>query len=182
MANRSYLYTLDKAPVKGKKAPKPIRSLSEWGWDIPLSHKILASESPKRCQSAIWVEQEIGIVADFPAGRDRLLAFVDVVAKNKPAKAKDFATAAAETKKVLASKKHAGKLTLLECGEIFDMQRDDLVVSADRLVEKEIPALAKKVDAAIAGKGKPWVASVAKKWEKELGLYWADVLYFDFGS
>ncbi len=42
MANRSYLYTLDAVPTK-KKTPKPIRSLGEWGWDIPLAHKILAS-------------------------------------------------------------------------------------------------------------------------------------------
>jgi len=178
MANRSYLYTLDAVPTK-KKKPKPVRSLSEWGWDIPMSHKILASESPKRCPSAIWPEHEIGVVADFAGGRDRLLAFLDVVAGSKPKNAKAFAEALAETKKTLASKKHAGKFTLLECGEIFDMLDDDLVKSADRLVEKEIPALKKKVDAAIAGKEKKWASDVAKTWEKDLGLYWADVLYFE---
>jgi hypothetical protein len=181
MANRSYLYTVDVAPTK-KKTPKPIRSLSEWGWDIPLSHKILASEGPKRCQSAIWGDHEIGVVADFAAGRDRLLALLDVLAKAKPKNAKAFAAAAAETKKTLASKKHAGKFTLLECGEIFDMLDDDLTKSADRLVEKDIAAVRKKVDAAIAGKEKAWVAKLAKSWEKDLGLYWADVLYFDFNA
>jgi hypothetical protein len=180
MANRSYLYTLDAVPSKKKKV-KPIRSLSEWGWDIPLSHKILASENPKRCQSAIWGDHEIGVVADFPAGRDRLLAFLGVVGEAKPKNQKAFAEALAETKKTLASKKHAGKLTLLECGEIFDMLDEDLVTSTDRLVDKEIPALKEKVEAAIAGKEKKWVSEVAKTWEKSLGLYWADVLYFDFG-
>ncbi len=180
MANRSYLYTLDAVPSKKKKV-KPIRSLGEWGWDIPLSHKILASENPKRCQSAIWGDHEIGVVADFPAGRDRLLALLEVVAQAKPKNPKAFTEALAETKKTLASKKHAGKFTLLECGEIFDMLDDDLLVSANRLVDEEIPALKKKVDAAIAGKEKKWVSEVAKTWEKNLGLYWADVLYFDFG-
>ncbi len=182
MANRSYLYTLDAVPTK-KNTPKPIRSLSEWGWDIPLAHKILASENPKRCQSAIWSDHEIGVVADFAAGRDRLLAFLDVLAKAKPKNAKAFAAAVAETKKTLASKKHAGKFALLECGEIFDLLDDDLVVSANRLVDEEIPAARKKVDASIAGEGsaKAWVSKLAKTWEKDLGLYWADVLYFDFG-
>ena len=53
MANRSYIYTVDSVPTK-KKQPKPIRSLSEFGWDIPLVHKILASENPRLCQSVIW--------------------------------------------------------------------------------------------------------------------------------
>lgn len=55
----------------------------------------------------------------------------------------------------------------------------DLVKRCD-LVIKEIPKIIKSVDEAIAGKGK-LLAHVAKTWEKELGLYWSDVLYFDFG-
>jgi hypothetical protein len=181
MANRSYLYTLDKIPTKGKANPKPIRSLGEWGWDIPLSHKILASEKPRRCQSAIWKDHEIGIVADFHAGRDRLLALLEVLGKAKPKNPANFTLALKDTAKVLKSKKYVGKYTLLECGEIFDMMDGDLVKHANALAEKELPAIKKRVDAAIAGGEKKWVAKLAKSWEKDVGLYWSDVLYFDFG-
>jgi hypothetical protein len=180
VANRSYIYTVDEVPTK-KRQPKPIRSLGEWGWDIPLAYKILASEKPKRCQSAIWKDHAIGVVADFAPGRDRLLAFLERLAAAKPKDNKAFDEAVAETKKTLASKKRAGKLVLLECGEIFDMHDADLVESANALVGDEIHSARRKVDAVLAGKEAKWLAGVAKDWEKSLGLYWADVLYFDFG-
>jgi hypothetical protein len=41
--------------------------------------------------------------------------------------------------------------------------------------------VARRVDGAIAGGEKEWLAEVAAEWEEKLGLYWADVLYFDFG-
>ncbi len=182
MANRSYLYTVDTVPTK-KKKPKPIRSLSEFNWGIPLAHKILASESPKRAQSVIW-DHDIAVVAAFEPGKKRLLAFLDVLAEASPKNKKAFAEAVSETKTALSAKKHVGELSLLECGEIFEMEADSLeeiVKVCDTLVDEDIPAAREKVDAAIAGKEKKWLASVAKSWEKTLGLYWDDVLYFDFG-
>ena len=75
-----------------------------------------------------------------------------------------------------------GQLDL--AGEIFECTASSVAAIeklAKKLVDADIPAARKKVDAAIAGKEKPWLAKVAKTWEKELGLYWSDVLYFDFG-
>jgi hypothetical protein len=37
------------------------------------------------------------------------------------------------------------------------------------------------IEAALAGKGK-LVEETAMSWEEDLGLYWSDVLYFDFGQ
>ena len=165
--------------MKGKKT-KPIRSLSEWAWDVPVSHMILASEAPKKCQSIVWAQQ-IGITADFAAGRDRLLAFIDVVGKAKPKNPKAFAAAVEATKKVMKSKKYVGKLTQLEAGEIFDMSGHPLGVAHKNLL-KDLATTRKKVEAAIAGKEAKWVKHLAKEWETELGLEWSDVLYFDPGG
>lgn len=181
MANRSYVYSVDAAPTKTKR-PKPIRGLSEFNWDIPLAHRILASGSPKRCRSVIWPEYEIGVVADYATGTKRLLAFLAALAPAVKKTRKEFDAAVAETKNVLSSAKSKGKLILLEAGEIFDMDDGDLVESAKRLVDKDIPATAKKVDAVLAGKEAKWLAEVAKTWEDKLGLYWSDVLYFDPGG
>jgi hypothetical protein len=179
MANRSYVYTVDAVPTK-KKRPKPIRSLSEFGWDIPLAFKILASEKPKRCQSLIW-DLEIGVVARFPEGRERLLRFLDVLGKTGEAE-NAFDSAVAEASKALTHKKHVGKLVVLEAGEIFDLLKGSHVNNAKALVDEDIPAARKTVDAAIAGRETKWLAGVARTWEKTLGLYWADYLYFDFGA
>jgi hypothetical protein len=180
MANRSYVYSVDAVPTK-EQNPKPIRSLSEYNWDIPLAHKILASGAPRRCQSAIWEKHEIAIVGDYAVGKDRLIRFLDALAASgRMAKKDDFSAAVKETKEVLASEKHAGKLILLEAGEIFDMSGEGLVEGCDALVE-EISGLAKRVDDAITGQNEALLRKVAEGWEKDLGLYWADVLYFDFG-
>jgi hypothetical protein len=179
MANRSYVYSADTAPKKGK-APKPIRSLSEFNWGIPLAHKILASGSPVRGPSIIW-DQAIGISADWSVGTSRLLGLFDALSKEKKvAKPKDLAVAIAETKKTFASKKFKGKLILLEAGEIFDMEGGSLEKRCDALIT-EIGKVAKEVDAAIAGKGK-LLSKLAKTWEEDLGVEWSDVLYFDFGD
>jgi hypothetical protein len=173
MANRSYVYSVDTRPEPGKQ-PSPIRSLSEFNWDIPLAHKILASQAPSRCQSVIWEEHRIGVVADYAGGVERLLKFLDAVG----VKDKAFEDAVAETRQVLD--KHRGKYLLVEAGEIYDLSGNDLADECERLLA-ELPLVAKRVDGAIAGAEKDWLAEVAAEWEEKLGLYWADVLYFDFG-
>jgi hypothetical protein len=181
MANRSYVYAVDTLPTK-KKQPKPIRSLSEFGWGVPVAHQLLASGSPRRCQSAIWEEHEIGIAGDFKVGRDRLFRFLEALAGVKGLKKKDaFAEAVAETRAFLEAKKHVGKYILLEAGEIYDLLDGELVDACEAQI-REIGKTAERVERAIAGKEPKFMAKLAKSWEAELGLYWADVLYFQFGK
>ncbi len=179
MSNRSYVYTVDTIPTKKKKA-KPVRSLSEWAWDVPLAHKILVSASPKRCQSCIWT-QEIGVAGEFEGGRDRLLQFLDALGKVKVKTPKVFAKAVATTKTVLAHKKYVGKFILIDAGEIYDMEGGGLVACAKAFI-KDVGTITKKVDRAIAGKENRWLSTIGKKWDEELGIEWSDVLYFDFNA
>ncbi len=72
MANRSYVYSIDAIPAPGQ-APKPIRSLTEFNYDVPRVHKILASAAPERCQSVIWPDHRVGVVASYAGGVERLL-------------------------------------------------------------------------------------------------------------
>jgi hypothetical protein len=179
MANRSYLYSVDSI-LAGKKKVKPIRSLSEWNYAVPLSHQLLVSGSPKRCTSAIW-DHEIGIAGEYGPGRDRLLRLLAALEETRGLKKKDeFVEAATETRKVLQSKKRAGRYFLLEAGEIFDLGDEELVPACDALV-KEVSRVAREVDEALSGHTPKLLSRLAKRWEDELGLYWADVLYFDFG-
>src|SRR5262245_55965843 len=139
MANRSYVYTVDTLPEPDKQ-PSPIRSLTEFNWDIPLVHKILASVEPRRCQSVIWAEHEIGIVADYAGGVSRLLEFLDVLAP--VVNQKEFHDAVAEARDVLASDKHKGKFLLLEAGEIYNMSDGELVDECEQLLSA-LPEVAK---------------------------------------
>jgi hypothetical protein len=178
MANRAYLYSVDAKPEPGK-VPKPVRSLSEHNWDIPLAHKILASVDPQRCQSVIWTEHRIAIVADYAGGVSRLTKFLDRLGEQIRDAA--FVEAVAETREVLSDDAFRGELILLEAGEVFDMMGGDLGAHCDRLVA-ECADVGRKVDAAIAGGEQAWLTDAAVDWQAKLGLYWADVLYFDFAK
>ena len=110
-----------------------------------------------------------------------MLRFLDALAKVKVKNPKVFAKAVATTKTALAHKKYAGKFTLLEAGEIYDMEGGGVVARTNAFI-KSLPAITKKVDAAIAGKENRWLSTLGKKWEEELGIEWSDVLYFDFNA
>src|SRR5262245_33425759 len=125
MANRSYLYTVDKVPTRKGKKSKP-RGVSEFGWGVPLSHKILMSSNPTVCPSAIW-QRNIGIVADREPGVDLLLEFLGVLKAGKVKNEKYFDACIRDTKKFFSHKKRKQKHFLLEAGEIFDMAGTDLV-------------------------------------------------------
>jgi hypothetical protein len=176
MANRSYLYSVDTIPTADRQ-PSPIRSVSEFNWDIALYHRVLMTGGPRRCQSAIWPDHEIGIVADYAAGTDRLLRLLELVR----GVSEELDRSIDASREVLASDKHRGRYLLLEAGEIFDLLDEDLVDQADRLVNIELPGTASQVDRALAGEADDWVSQLASDWREQLDLYWADVLYFDFG-
>lgn len=175
MSNRSYLFACDRVP-----GPKDFyaRGLNEYGWDVPLVHKLMMAGAPRVVASAIW-DHEIGIVADRAGAFERVIGFLDKVAEGKIAKRTEVDAELAAMKAFLAAAPRT-KLLLLEAGEIFGMTDKDLVKQAKDLVA-EITKLAAKVERAIAGKEDKWLAQLRTKWQDEVSTGdWSDVLYFSF--
>ncbi len=175
MANRSYLYTCDETPSgKGFYA----RGLNEYGWNIPLVHKLMMAGSPRVVHSAIW-DRDIGILADRAGAFERVIAFLDKVAEGKISKRAELDSELAEMKQFLG-KAPPSRYLLLEAGEIFDIMDGDLDKHAKDLIA-EIPKLVAKADRAIAGKEAKWLDQLRKKWRDEVSTgFWSDVLYFSF--
>ena len=168
MANRSHLYSVDTFPTKASP-PKPIRGLSEWNWDIPLSHKILMGHGAVACTSVIWGDHEIGALANFERGVSTFLAFLGALgAERERAEAEAFLT------------KQKGKFLLLEAGEIFDISGEPLIDGVNRLVDHDIPAVAGRVAAVLGGGETAWRKELAANPTESLGLTWSEVLYYSF--
>src|SRR5262245_33665904 len=87
MANRAYLYSLSNQPSSYSDRPDTISGLSEWGYAIPLSYRILMSANPQLCSSLISdgfssdppekKTRLYAISADYAAGVERLQRFLD---------------------------------------------------------------------------------------------------------
>lgn len=70
MANRAYLYSLDKLPTRYDDRPEHIQGLSEWAYDVPFSYRVLMSGSPQLCASLL----SNGFVDEDPAHKSPLHA------------------------------------------------------------------------------------------------------------
>ena len=89
MANRSYLYSLSNRPTSYVDRPETVSGLSEWGYLVPLSYRILMSGDPQLCSSLIsnGFEDEpegektklYAICSDFETGFSRLKTFFNVL-------------------------------------------------------------------------------------------------------
>ncbi|MBA3540568.1 MAG: hypothetical protein H0T79_13240 [Deltaproteobacteria bacterium] len=177
MANRSYLYASDAIPDgTAKLAP---RGLSECNYDIPLVHKLMVANAPRRVRSAIWNEHDIGIIANREGAAERATAFIAKLLEGEIADRDQLTGDLADMQQRLASTA-ATPYVLLEVGEILDMQGGDLAEGAQAVVD-EIPALVARVDRAIAGNEEPWLAQLRTLSLEELNLgAWSEVLYFSF--
>ena len=128
MANRSYLYSLDFDINKEKRNEgKKVCGLSEWPYDIPLAYKILMSQESKLSKSIIWeTDEKIAILGNFYKGRERLFSFLDKLLKMNLLDKNELESQIFETKEYLNDSKHENKYIILECGEIFEMNEDEL--------------------------------------------------------
>ncbi|MEY8252582.1 MAG: hypothetical protein RPR91_09360, partial [Colwellia sp.] len=129
MANRSYLYSCNVIP--GENEEKKLVGISEWNYDIPIVYKLLLSGNPQMCQSSIWdVEENIAIAGCYNTGVSNLSRFLDLIeredAKELVKEASDF----------LSSGINKGNYFILECGEIFDMNGEDLAGQNQELFEE----------------------------------------------
>jgi len=192
MANRSYLYATNSYKDEaGTPLYKDIVGISEYGYDIPIAYKLLLSANPTIVRSSIWdLSGDIAILSPFDEGVNRLSAFLDRI---------DIPHIDGLKKNSLEFlEKHRRKYFLLECGEIFDMEDEDLEPQNRRLLNN-IASLDSEIDACLAKVGAEVEAEIQRMGSsdqflsaeyknlsaefrlgiRELGLeYWSDVLYY----
>ena len=126
MANRSYLYSVNRAAD-----PATVAGVAEWNYDIPLAFKILASGAPALRPSIIWPDAgKIAIESEYSEGVHKLIGFLARIQHPKAngllQKAKEF----------LESRETRGTSFILECGEIFDIRPGDLEKRAAQLLSE----------------------------------------------
>jgi len=125
MANRSYLYVTDADP-RGTQHGH-IHALSEWNWDVPLSHLILASGNPAMCRSQAWeYDGPIAVCGDFAVGRQRLYDFLDLVQQRGILPTGQFEEVIIQTHDALDAHCGEGLFTLLEPGEILELMASEV--------------------------------------------------------
>ena len=146
MANRSYLYAVDFDRTKGKrKEEEKIFGLSEYPYSIPLSFKILVSQSPKASHSIIWeYEYPIAIQGNFERGKQRLVDFLSNLSNENIFEKNELDKQTAATVEFL--NKHKLENIFLECGEIYEMGNDELGEQNNTLFEEEILKIEEKIE------------------------------------
>ncbi|TCI93628.1 DUF7822 domain-containing protein [Tenacibaculum sp. M341] len=138
MANRSYLYAIDFDRTKGeRKENEKILGLSEYPYSIPLSYKILVSQDSKISNSINWdYEYPIAIQGDFEKGKQRLFDFLNKLQSENLFDKKELEKQIDETKDFLNN--HQLQNIILECGEIYEMNDEELEDQNKELFEKDI--------------------------------------------
>jgi len=116
MANRSYLFSLDKNPDLQPRAV----GLSESEANIPLIYRILVSQNPQATKSILFGEEEkIAVTADFEAGVQKLESFFEKLPD-------EYRERCDTVLSFLHDEKNAQKFIHLECAEIYEMEGGDL--------------------------------------------------------
>ena len=146
MANRSYLYSIDFDRAEGKrKDEEKIFGLSEYSYSIPLSFKILVSQSPKISHSIIWeYEHPIAIQGNFERGKKRLVDFLNNLSNENIFEKSELQKQIAETIDFLS--KHKLENIFLECGEIYEMGNDELKEQNKTFLEEDILKIEQKIE------------------------------------
>lgn len=146
MANRAYLYSLSNRPTSYFDRPESVSSLSEWGYLVPLSYRILMSGDPQLCASLIsdgFDDEPAGektklhaICSDFEIGFARLKKFFIVLKAAIPAaEASYLSEEITEALDFLES--HRNKYLLLETIEL-DMMTESSEEELEQRVKDEL--------------------------------------------
>ena len=171
MANRSYLYSVDKIPEITNTSIRII-GLSECNYNIPLVYRILCSVNPIASRSIIWdADEKIAITADYLGGMEKLEKFItriqDYVDNNILDNIRTF----------LNNKNNVQKYFHLECGEIFEMEDGELGLQNLSLIN-ELCSLDEEIEYSIK--------NIKENKENEvqvIGLdYWDNCLYYSFNK
>lgn len=189
MANRSYLYSISEKQTEQLTGVK-IRSLSEFNYSIPLTHKLMLCSNPELVQSALFgYEKPIALLGEFAGGYDLLKRFLQRL-KQVPAlvSRSDFDQQLEETLEFLDDRNKQLPYVLLEAGELFDMSGNLLEEDAGDLLD-ELDVLREEAETIIASaetnpfaKARHYqLENLHTHWQKQLGLdCWSEVLYFQF--
>jgi hypothetical protein len=178
MANRSYLYSVG-SDAAGKRK---VCGLSEYGYAIPLSYKILASQDPKISESIIWeYKAPIAIKGDFYKGRQKLFDFLAELMKMDIFDVSILKGQIKTTKEFLLNKSHENKSIILECGEVLAMKGNGKIEDHNRMLFddeiKNIDVIMENYLKRIETIGKSKGGEVEAL--RMLGIdYWSDVLYY----
>ena len=180
MANRSTLYAMEESADGAQ--PKRMWGLSEWPWDIPVSHLILVGAEPQMCHSYVWnFDGKIAVRGDFVRGRQQFFTFLELLRQRAILPAAELDEAIADARAVLDVPSGDRLVMLLEAGEILEMMdvsdQDSLEklneneVFGQTLSEKDFPGLLDSLEKQAAADG------VAAVWGR-LGITdWSDLTW-----
>lgn len=184
MANRSYLYSTDTIP-DGKHKITAV-GLSEWSWDIPVSHYLLVSGDTQMCPSAILGGEEgkLALIGDYDKGVTNLKKFFDLFKEGEIKAPEVFGRAMRESFEYLERNDIKKKYVLLEPFEIFDMDKG-ITEERNGLLLKEINYLDKCLQNDDFDRINHFFTNgdLRKEWEEDLGLdNWIDALWIDLSN
>jgi hypothetical protein len=127
MSNRVCLFSTNIVPGTDT-ADRKIVGIAEWGNDLPIGFKILASGNPRKCPSLIFDEPALAVVANYDDGVKRFLDFLGRIPHpSVPALAQ-------EAREFLARPEHKNPYFVLEPEEYFWLGDDEPDVQMERLL------------------------------------------------
>lgn len=126
MANRAYLYSIDRKPYTDDDVDKArIVDISEYNWGMPIVYEILLSAKTEIVDSILFNSLEekgktlpLALIADYKRGVDRLEMFFANIKEHIDDQM------VAETLTFLRSEKNAQQYFLLEAGELYSLLAD----------------------------------------------------------
>lgn len=136
MANRSYLYSIsfDKTTEDRQENDK-IVDLSEYSYNIPISYKILVSQDTKLSHSIIWdYENPIAIQGNFQKGKQKLFLFLEKLKNENIFDSEELEKYITDTKTFIENNELEN--VILECGEIYEMNDEDLEIQNQQLFDE----------------------------------------------
>lgn len=143
MSNRVCLFSTNFVPGTDVEE-RHVVGLSEWGNDLPIGFKILASANPRKCPSLIFEDSESGaVIADFDPGVARFLDFLARIPH--PA----VLALAEEARSFLSAENNKNRYILLEPEEYFWLGNDEPVHQMEVLLA-ELSHLEAPMEQAIA--------------------------------
>jgi len=148
MANRSYLYSVDfNRTLEERNDDKKVCGLSEWSYEIPLAYKILVSQGAKLSPSVIFeYDKPIAIIGNFRKGREKLFLFLEELLKTNLLDNDELKRQINEAREYLYDVKNEAEYIILECGEIYQMEHEDIEEANKNLFENEILKIDKIIE------------------------------------
>ncbi|MDH5433590.1 MAG: hypothetical protein OEY19_06560 [Gammaproteobacteria bacterium] len=197
MANRSYLYSTNIKP-ESETVPdgRILHGISEYNYDIPLIFKVLMSGNPTVCHSSIWnTEEKIALIGDYSSGVEKLKSFLEKIDNPEASQLIN------EALEFINRSENVQEYFILECGEIFEMEDEDMEKQATKLIDEiinntdaEIKRILDKIKADGVPAKQSWLSRMIGNKPNEdnkaiqkrlfsLGLgNWSNILYYNFSD